>query len=180
VHRNAVAQPGATSDGVIVNSMIHELDIVPWLLDDPLRTISVVAAGYGDGGFADLQVAVIETVSGAVVTIEVFVNAGYGYDVRCEIVGTSGTARLTPPYGLARRRAGADEVEVSADFVARFADAYRVELSEWANAAAQSRVEGPTAWDGHRANVAAAAGVDSRRSGTRVAIAQEEPPELYS
>jgi myo-inositol 2-dehydrogenase / D-chiro-inositol 1-dehydrogenase len=116
-----------------------------------------------------------------VATVEVFVNAGYGYDIGCEIVGTAGTARLTGPYGLARRREGTDGVDVPADFVSRFSDAYRLELVRWVQAAAEGSVDGADAWDGHRANVAAAAGVQSRRSGgDRVPVAPDEPPALYS
>ena len=180
VHRNALAHPDATSDGVVANSMIHELDIVPWLLDDPLASITVVPAQRPGKELADLQIALLETAAGIPVTVEVFVNAGYGYDVRCELVGEAGTARLTPPYGLARRVDGSDGVEVSADFVARFADAYRVELAAWVAAASRESVDGADAWDGHRANLCAAAGIESRHSGTAVSIPQERPPSLYA
>jgi myo-inositol 2-dehydrogenase/D-chiro-inositol 1-dehydrogenase len=179
VHRNAHAQPGATSDSVIMGSMVHELDIVPWLADDPLTGITVVAAPSAGDAFADLQVAVLETASGLVATVEVFVNAEYGYDIGCEVVGTAGTARLTAPYGLARRRNGVDGRGVAADFVERFADAYRVELAQWVRAASEGRVDGADAWAGHRANVAAAAGVEARRSGAKVRIETEDPPPLY-
>jgi myo-inositol 2-dehydrogenase/D-chiro-inositol 1-dehydrogenase len=179
VHRNAHAQPGATSDSVIMGSMVHELDIVPWLVDDPLTAITVVAATPAGDAFADLQVAVLETASGVVATVEVFVNAEYGYDIGCEVVGTAGTARLTPPYGLARRRDGVDGRDVAAHFVERFADAYRVELARWVRAASYGRVDGADAWAGHRANVAAAAGVQALHSGRRVGIDTEAPPPLY-
>jgi myo-inositol 2-dehydrogenase / D-chiro-inositol 1-dehydrogenase len=179
VHRNAHAQPGATSDSVIMGSMVHELDIVPWLVDDPLTGITVVSAPRAGDAFADLQVAVLETASGVVATVEVFVNAEYGYDIGCEVVGTAGTARLTAPYGLARRRNGVDGRSVAADFVERFADAYRVELAHWVRAASEGRVDGADAWSGHRANVAAAAGVEARRSGAKVRIETEHPPPLY-
>jgi myo-inositol 2-dehydrogenase/D-chiro-inositol 1-dehydrogenase len=179
VHRNAHAQPGATSDSVIMGSMVHELDIVPWLVDDPLTGITVVAALSAGDAFADLQVAVLETASGLVATVEVFVNAEYGYDIGCEVVGTAGTARLTAPYGLARRRNGVDGRGVAADFVERFADAYRVELAQWVRAASEGRVDGADAWAGQRANVAAAAGVEARRSGAKVRIETQDPPPLY-
>jgi myo-inositol 2-dehydrogenase/D-chiro-inositol 1-dehydrogenase len=179
VHRNAVGHPDATSDGVVANSMIHELDIVPWLLEDPLASITVVPPDRSGRQLADLQVALLETASGIPVTVEVFVNAGYGYDVRCELVGEAGTARLTPPYGLARRVDGSDGAAVSADFVARFAEAYRVELAAWVAAASRDSVDGADAWDGHRANVCAGAGIESRRSGTLVSIPQEAPPAIY-
>jgi myo-inositol 2-dehydrogenase/D-chiro-inositol 1-dehydrogenase len=160
--------------------MIHELDMVPWLLASPLRTITVLAPTVPDGVLRDPQVAILETVSGVLVTVEVYVNAGYGYDIQCEVVGTSGTARLTPPYGLGSRAAGSDGIAVSSDFVARFADAYRIELRAWVESVRAESAAGASAWDGHRANLAAAAGIESLHSGERVAIAAEPMPELYS
>jgi myo-inositol 2-dehydrogenase/D-chiro-inositol 1-dehydrogenase len=112
VHRNPRAHPSASSDGVIFNSMIHELDMLPWLLDDALSAVTVSAPAVPEGQIRDPQVALLETVGGVVVTVEVFVNARYGYDVRCEVVGTEGTVRLTPPYGISLRRDGADGLAV--------------------------------------------------------------------
>ncbi|CUR60862.1 putative Inositol 2-dehydrogenase 1 [metagenome] len=179
VHRNAQAHPSATSDGVIVNSMIHELDVVPWLLDDPLAAITVFAGQRPDGELRDPQVAVLETRGGTLVTAEVFVNARYGYDVRCEVVGDAGTARLTPPYGLSLRQSGTDGVVVSDDFVGRFSDAYRIELAGWVSSVRSGVAHGPSAWDGHLANLAATAGVESLHSGNRVEIPALSVPELY-
>jgi myo-inositol 2-dehydrogenase/D-chiro-inositol 1-dehydrogenase len=68
---------------------------------------------------------------------------------------------------------------VSADFVTRFADAYRIELRAWVDSVRAGAATGPSAWDGHLANLAAAAGIESLHSGQRVAIAAEHPPELY-
>lgn len=178
LHRNAVAHPTATSEGIVTNSMIHELDIVRWLLDDEVAGIDVrspVAAGLRDP-----QLATIEMRSGVLVTIEVFVNASYGYDVRCEVVGTGGTASLVPPNGISMRRQGNDGVRVSDDFIARFADAYRLELGAWTEGALIGVVRGPSAWDGHLANVIAAAGVASLTHGGHRAIYGAETPALYA
>jgi myo-inositol 2-dehydrogenase/D-chiro-inositol 1-dehydrogenase len=179
VHRNARAHPSATSDGVIGNSMVHELDSVPWVLGDPLAAITVLSPRRPEGELRDPQVAVLETAGGRLVTVEVFVNARYGYDVQCEVVGDAGTARLTPPYGLRFRRDGGDGVTVSSDFVERFRDAYRIELSAWIGSVAAGAATGPSAWDGHLANLAAAAGVESLHSGRRVEIPQPPTPPLY-
>jgi myo-inositol 2-dehydrogenase/D-chiro-inositol 1-dehydrogenase len=167
VHRNASSQTSTTSEGIVTGSMVHELDVVPWLLDDPVRAITVYGAG-GDDPVQDPQVAVLELASGVVATVEVFVNARYGYDVQCEVVGDEGTVALTPPYGLSVRTTGATAgvagIQVADDFVARFADAYRLELSAWAAAAARGSIAGPGSAEGHRANVVAAAGVQSLRT----------------
>jgi myo-inositol 2-dehydrogenase/D-chiro-inositol 1-dehydrogenase len=181
LHRNAQAHPTATSEGLLVNSMIHEFDSVPWLLDDPLAAVTVFAPRVPDGQIKDLQIAVLETVGGVVVTVEVFVNARYGYDIHTEIVGTTGSAWLTPPYGVGRRAAGMDGREVSSDFVKRYVDAYRIELAAWVSSTLAGRPDGPSAWDGHLANLAAFAGVESLRGGGgRVEIPREERPALYA
>ena len=73
-----------------MNSMIHEFDSVPWLLDDRLVAVTVFAPKVPDGALQDPQVAVLETAGGIVVTVEVFVNARYGYDIQCEVIGDRG------------------------------------------------------------------------------------------
>jgi len=180
VHRNAHAHPAATSDGVLVNSMIHEFDTVPWLLDDPVTAVSVFAPRVPDGTLRDVQVAILETASGAVVTVEVAVNARYGYDVQCEVLGTEGAVALTPPYGLAVRRGGMDGRQVSPDFVERFADAYRVELAAWVDGVRTASPTGPSAWDGYLANEVAFAAVASAAGAGRVEVTRENRPPLYS
>ena len=176
VHRNASAHPSTTSASIVTGSMVHELDIVPWLLDTEVDAITVRGA-RGDDPVQDPQVALLEMAGGALATVEVFVNARYGYDVQCEVVGDQGTVALTPPYGLSVRTAGAaggvSGVQVAADFVSRFADAYRLELSAWAAAAARGRVDGPGAREGHRANLVASAGVESLVKGGRVAVPKD-------
>jgi myo-inositol 2-dehydrogenase/D-chiro-inositol 1-dehydrogenase len=179
LHRNAHAHPTHTSESLLVNSMIHEFDSVPWLLDDPIAAVSVFAPRVDDGGLQDVQVAVLETTGGLVVTVEVSINAKYGYDIHTEVTGTEGTMSLTPPYGVAVRRAGVDGREVKSDFVGRFVDAYRIELASWVEGIRDGRPVGASAWDGHRANLAAFAAVDSLHGAGRVEVPAEPKPTLY-
>jgi len=178
LHRNAIAHPTATSEGIVTNSMIHELDTVRWLLED--EVVGIEVRSPVSEGLRDPQLATIEMLSGALVSVEVFVNASYGYDVRCEVVGTGGTASLAPPQTISLRSKGNDGVRVSDDFITRFADAYRLELGAWARGALIGVVNGPDAWDGHRANVIAAAGVAALTTGQRQTLSQSGTPALYS
>ena len=180
LHRNAQSHPSATSEGVLVNSMIHEFDSVPWLLDDPLAAVTVFAPAVPEGTLQDVQVAVLETVGGRVVTVEVSVNARYGYDIHTEVTGTEGTVSLTSPYGIGRRTANLDGREVKSDFVARFVDAYRVELASWIQGVRAGELPAPSAWDAHLANLGAFAAVDSLRGGGRVEVPAEPRPDLYA
>jgi myo-inositol 2-dehydrogenase/D-chiro-inositol 1-dehydrogenase len=177
IHRNASSNTSSTSEGIVTGSMVHELDIVRWLLDDEIAAIQVDSPVKH--GLRDPQLARIEMRSGVLVSVEVFVNAAYGYDVRCEVVGTSGTASLVPPTPTSIRKAGFDGVRVRDDFIGRFSDAYRLELGAWAQDALNGVVHGPSAWDGYVANVVAAAGVASLTFGGRELVHLGPPPELY-
>lgn len=184
IHRNPQQHPSHTDESVLFGSMIHEFDSVPWLLDDPLAAVTVFASRVPGGQLKDLQVAVLETEAGTVVTVEVFLNARYGYDIHTEVTGTEGTASLTPPYGVALRRSlddasGIDGRVVTKDGTERYLDAYRIELGAWIEGIRAGALTGPTAWDGYRANVAAFTAIESLRSGSRVAIPQEDRLALY-
>jgi len=179
LHRNAEAHPTATSEGVLVNSAVHEFDCVPWLLDERVDAVTVFAPRVPTGALQDVQVVVLETTGGVVVTVEVAVNARYGYDIHTEVVGTTGTVSLTPPYGLGFRRDAVDGRHVDGDFVGRFTDAYRIELAAWVDGIRAGALPGPSAWDGYVANVVAFAAVASLHTGSRVAVPAYEPPALY-
>jgi len=185
VHRNAHSHPSHTDESVLFGSMIHEFDSVPWLLDDPLTAVTVFPAGVPEGQLKDLQVAVLETRGGSVVTVEVYINADYGYDIHTEVTGTAGTISLTPPYGVSVRRstsdaAGVDGRVVTKDGTERYLDAYRIEVAGWIDGIRAGRLTGPSAWDGHRANAAAFAAVESLHGGGRVLVPDEDRPDLYS
>lgn len=185
VHRNARSHPSHTDESVLFGSMIHEFDSVPWLLDDPVAAVSVFPGRVAEGALKDLQVAVLETERGAVVTVEVYINARYGYDIATEVTGTEGTASLTPPYGISVRRSmsetsGVDGRVVTKDGTERYLDGYRIEVGAWIDGIRAGRLTGPSAWDGHRANVAAFAAVESLHGAGRVEVPREERPALYA
>lgn len=179
LHRNVEAHPTATSEGILVNSAIHEFDCAPWLVGDRVDAVTVFAPKVAAEALQDVQVVVLEMAGGAVVTVEVSVNARYGYDVQTEVVGTAGTVSLTPPYGLSFRMDATDGRHVDDDFVGRFADAYRIELGAWVDGVRTGLLPGPTAWDGYVANLVAFAAVDSLRSGARVEVLGAQRPALY-
>lgn len=178
VHRNASSSTSTDDAGLVTGSMVHELDTVPWLLDDELIAIRVESPVVE--GFRDPQWATLWTRGGAMASVEVFVNAAYGYDVRCEVVGTGGSASLEPTAQVSTRLSGVQGRAVRDDFVAHFAHAYRLELSSWVSSVLASRPVGPSAWDGYLANLAAQAGVRSLASGGIERIEPARRPALYA
>src|SRR3954468_24571502 len=154
IHRNAQVPPEYTSDMLITSSAVHEIDVARWLLDDEI--VSAVVHGprvpRSPGGLRDPQLVVMETAGGVLVDVEVFATARYGYDIRCELGGESGTGSLVPPRAGEIRRDGRDGAMVPEGFAPRFAEAYRRELQAWAVAAAGGGGPGPSAGAGSAAS----------------------------
>jgi myo-inositol 2-dehydrogenase/D-chiro-inositol 1-dehydrogenase len=179
VHRNASVPPGFTSDMSLTDSVIHEIDAARWLLGEEIVAASVVAvrpSPLAVDGVRDPQIVLLETASGAVVDIEVFVNCQYGYDVRCEVVGSTGTVSLDTPTTGALIRDGSRGHAVPADWRVRFGPAYLDELQEWVDGANA----GPSAWDGYAATAVALACVASLASGARTLVGLVDRPALYA
>jgi myo-inositol 2-dehydrogenase / D-chiro-inositol 1-dehydrogenase len=168
VSRTVHTYPGGDSTSSITQSAIHELDIVPWLLDSAIVSVSWQhgRSSANSAGRQDPQLYLLRTESDVLVTVEIFLNARYGYDTRCEVVLESGASALTLPAHIVtdfeRRRA----VEYPADWIPRYRDAYRIELQEWVDAIAQGRPSTlANAYDGLRAALVADALIESMRSG---------------
>ena len=152
---------------------------MPWLLDSPIVETSWHAGRSASGvDFTDPQVMLLRTADGALTTVETFLNAGYGFDIRCELVGERGTVSLREPARVEVDAQLARSVEYPADWRPRFAEAYRMELQAWVN-----RVGGVPdplvgdlagARDGLVATAAAEAMVASMRAGGQyVAVPSE-------
>jgi myo-inositol 2-dehydrogenase/D-chiro-inositol 1-dehydrogenase len=122
---------------------------------------------------------VLETRSGVLVDIEVFVNASYGYDVRAELVCETGTLTLAPQPAVRIRSSGQEASHLAADWRAHFAAAYRNQLQAWITALRTGAPVGASAWDGYVSTATAAACLDALRTG-RTAFVQLQPrPRLY-
>ncbi|MGH3366805.1 MAG: Gfo/Idh/MocA family protein [Nocardioidaceae bacterium] len=178
-HRNAEAPNLLTSEMIIRNSMVHELDTVRWLLGEEIVAVTVRSPRPVSDPRRDPQLAWLEMYGGAIAEVEVFVTCGYGYEVGCELVGSSGAVSLVTSPPVRTVREGRDSLAVPADFRRRFAEAYRVELAGWVASVAAGSAVGPDAWDGHAANIAGQACVESLHSGERVPVEMAARPGLY-
>jgi myo-inositol 2-dehydrogenase/D-chiro-inositol 1-dehydrogenase len=182
IHRNASAQPWFSPGMPMANSAVHEFDISRWLLNTDITRVCVFtprSSSLAAADLADPRLVIAETASGATVDIEVFVNARYGYDVRCELVGELGTVSLPTPTTTILRAANTESVPVPADWRTRFAEAYRAEFQAWVQAAAANSAGGATAWDGYAASLTAEACLRAAETGLPTAVPLPDRPELY-
>jgi myo-inositol 2-dehydrogenase / D-chiro-inositol 1-dehydrogenase len=174
VSRGVSSAPGTTTESGISNSLVHELDVVPWLLDAPVVQVSWHAparTAASDPDLQDPQLVLLRTADGVLSSCETFLNAGYGYDIRCEVVGEAGAISLAEPGRVVIDGPGGRSLEYGADWRPRFADAYRLQFQAWVDGlvvgtAGPSTVLASLA-DGVRAAGVAAAVVASLHSGGR-------------
>ncbi|KAB1148100.1 inositol 2-dehydrogenase [Streptomyces luteolifulvus] len=181
-HRNVSSPPDFTSEMLINSSVSHEIDAARWLLGQELTAVTVLrprASAGAPEGLLDPQFVLFETEQAALVDVEVFVNCGFGYEVRCEAVCEAGSARIGEQHTMLVTTRGTAGEEVPQDYLVRFADAYDREVQAWVDATRQGRVTGPGAWDGYAASVVAEAGVAALESGARTAVTLAPRPELY-
>ncbi len=167
--RNVVSYPGTTSESIITNSVIHELDSIPWLLSSPVVAVAWLAGRSSSKvpeGVADPSLTLLRTADGVLTSVDMYVNAEYGYDLRCEVLGEKGALALTDPALLSIDLERKRSTGYAADWRPRFADAYRLELGAWvASVAAGAPTPLATAADGLAAIRVADAVLTSMHSG---------------
>jgi scyllo-inositol 2-dehydrogenase (NAD+) len=146
------------SGRLFIDMSIHDYDIARFLM--PGEIVDVTAMGavvkheimhtYHD---LDQALTFLHFASGAVGDIECSRNAGYGYDIRAEVVGTEGTLQIG---SLSHRnvrllnRHGASN-EIVPNFLALFADAYELEMQDFITRVQRGDTSSVTAEDGYRA-----------------------------
>jgi myo-inositol 2-dehydrogenase / D-chiro-inositol 1-dehydrogenase len=182
VHRNPSVPAHYTSDMAINDTTVHDIDVMRWLLDDEVAAAQVLVPRRNSraGELRDPLVVLLEMAGGAVVDVEVSVNIAYGYDIRGEIVGETGTASLAEGGPVIVRREGSFGGRVPADWRERFERAYDLELQDWLAAAARGAAAGPSAWDGYAATAVCDAALAALRAGARTRVSLRERPDLYA
>ena len=182
-HRNATVPDHYVSDMVVADTMVHDIDVARWLLDDEVARVRVFAgrvnAVAARRGLRDPIFAVMEMKGGAIATVEVSVNIGYGYDIRGEVSGETGVLELAQATHVVVKRGGAFAGRVPEDWRERFATAYDIEVGAWIKAAAAGGATGPSVWDGYAITAVADAATAAAKSGAAVEVTLAERPALY-
>ncbi|MEU9732949.1 Gfo/Idh/MocA family oxidoreductase [Streptomyces sp. NPDC048002] len=178
-HRNVASADFFTSEMLVTDSVAHEVDVTRWLLGQEITAVTVLRPASSSGapeGLIDPQFVVLETAGGALADVEIFVNCGFGYQVRAEAVCERGTARIGEGHALVTAAEGRWGGSIDQDWTERFADAYDREVQAWVDATRRGEVTGPGVWDGYAAAAVCEAGVRSLREGGRVLVERAERP----
>ncbi len=182
-HRNPSVPDFFTSDMTINDSTVHDIDVARWMFDDEIAAVTVVkgrVSRKAKAGFNDPLLVLLEMRSGVIVDVEAMVNAGFGYDIRGEVVCEDGTVELSESAGAVVKRAGRYSGRVPETWKERFVGAFDLELQAWVDAVSAGGTTGPSSWDGYAATVAFETGLAALRRGLREEVVQRERPGLYA
>ncbi len=181
-HRNVSAPANFTGQMSITNSAPHEFDVARFVLDADYAFISVFRPQLADRTKLGAPVfMVLETATGQLVNVEMNNNAIYGYDVRGELVGETGSISLRAPVHTEIHTALTRQETYPTDWRPRFAEAYRLQNRAWLKAI-QTGVPSAiaaNAWDGYCATKVAEAGVAALAAGHKIAVKLAEKPAFY-
>lgn len=181
-HRNAGALPGTSSESILVNSAVHDVDAARWMLDAEIEEVYVHGTNTGaaaDDEVLDMQVIQLNLSGGCLANIEVYVNAGYGYEVDLEVVGDAGAIHIAPASAPVLRKQRFAGQPVEGDWIERFPAAYMLEMQRWIEDLRDGRPTGPDAWDGYISLLAVECCIASLRSGSKELFENPQRPKLY-
>ena len=165
---------------IFYNSTIHDFDLARWLMRDEVAEVhsyTTVAirpevAQYGDvvAGSVNLQYR-----NGGIGNIESYVQAVYAYDVRTEILGSTGaifvgSLEKTPAIFL---NANGGTRTLADHFLTRFADAYLAEVRDFVQNLLEDKPVRVTGEDGLQALATAVAAEASDKQKRPVKVTLE-------
>ncbi|MBC2321175.1 Gfo/Idh/MocA family protein [Listeria booriae] len=182
-HRNPTVPETYSTDMAITDTLIHEIDALHWLVNDDYASVQVIYPKKTKNALPHLrdpQLVIIETKGGISITVEIFVNCRYGYDIQCEVVGEEGIVKLPEFSNIVTRKSGKLSQDILMDWKDRFIDAYDIEIQDFIDSISKTgEPKGPTSWDGYIASVTAAACVKAQESGVTETIELDERPTFY-
>lgn len=182
-HRNPEVGDSYSTNMAITDTLIHEIDVLHWLVNDDYKAVQVVypkKTRHASDHLHDPQIITLKTESGIIINAEVFVNCKYGYDIQCEVVGEEGVVTLPEVQSVTFRKNAQYGVNLLMDWKQRFIDAYDVELQDFIDSIQKTgEPNGPTSWDGYIAAVTADACVKAQESGNWESVVLKEKPDFY-
>jgi myo-inositol 2-dehydrogenase/D-chiro-inositol 1-dehydrogenase len=183
VHRNPSVPDWFESEMSLYDSIVHEFDMFRWLFGQEIiatTAVPVRRSPVGAEHLHDPQIVLLELANGCLVDVESFVNCQYGYDVRCEVVGSAGTIAIQNPALTAVSQDHSRRESVPTDWRVRFGGAYLAEIQSWIAGLEKGQINGPDAWDGYAAISVAASAVTSSHTHQRQPVDLIDKPGLYT
>ena len=134
----------ATSGGIFLDCSVHDIDLVRWLLGNPVPKrvyasgTNAIHTGLQAFGDVDNGLATVEFSDGSMASFMASRTMAHGHETLTEVFGTGGRLAVGSNPRLNRVEisdAHGVRNECTPDFYARFADAFLIEAQEFTDAA---------------------------------------------
>lgn len=166
------------SGGIFKDMLIHDFDIFRWMLDDEADTLHATGSCLADPAIAragdiDSTAVTIRTKRGRLCQINTARRAAYGYDQRCELLGSTGmlqAGNVRPTQVTAYSRTAVSSDVPEAFFLERYRAAYGLEIAHFFEAIEQGKPVRTTVADGLKALELAEAATRSWREGRIITL----------
>lgn len=181
-HRNPSVPESYTSEMLIFDSLVHEIDIIRFLTDSPIASVEVKQMKRNSNnhkGLNDPILVLLTTESGILATVEMNVSVKFGYQVVTEAVFESGIAEIGRTSGMTTWFDGQISTAEHLSFKTRFSSAYDAQIQRWVNATKRGEIDGPSAWDGYLAAAAVEAGLKALADGRKELASYAPMPDFY-
>ena len=159
------------SGGIFADLAVHDYDIGRFLIGSEIVSVQAMGKVLVNGFLktyhdVDQAVSYVEFANGATGDIESSRNAGYGYDIRAEVIGTEGTLRIgsLQEHAVELLSKSGQSTDIVPGFIERFADAYRLEMEDFVTRVLMGREPSITVDDGIAALAIAEAATASLHS----------------
>ena len=182
-HRNPDVPDSYTNPMLINDSVVHEIDVVRYLTDEPIVSVEVKRPRRNSLSPAHLDepiLVLLQTGTGVLADVEMNVSVQFGYQVKTEAVFERGVVEIGRTAGPTTWRDGRYGGTEHTSFKTRFADAYDRQIQRWVIAVARGDIDGPSAWDGYLVAAACEAGVAALDSDHAVDVVYAERPAFYA
>lgn len=182
-HRNPNTPPGFTDEMIIHDSVVHEFDAVRFFTGEEISNVQVRigrTSQLAAEGLRDPQHVTVQTESGLLADVEIFVSAQLGYQVHTQATFERGVVKIGEGAELQLTTSGRSGTAVDEGFVTRFRGAYDIEVQQWVDAVRRDEIAGPSAWDGYATAACCAAGAASQAEGAITDVELVARPEFYA
>jgi myo-inositol 2-dehydrogenase / D-chiro-inositol 1-dehydrogenase len=176
------APVGATSvERAISQSLVHDIHSARFLTGREIVNVFARWVPLENTSPPECRIVSVSCTfdDGSIGLMDVNIEAGYGYAVSAEIVGTTGTVSTVDPSNSLVRFSGQQSTLITPNWATRFAPAYLAELEAWVGSIHSGVPIGPSAFDGYIANVIADACIESALSGHPVEVAPRPKAAIY-
>lgn len=172
------------SGGIWVDCAIHDMDMSRFLIGDEVEEVYTLGAvninpAFADYGDVDTSIVTLRFKNGVIGTIDNSRQAVYGYDQRCEVLGSGGSIMINNNYQNSAVISNASEVKRDLPlnfFMDRYTESFIVELEQFCDVVLNDKPIPCTGLDGRAPVVIALAAKKSYDEKRPVKISEVDVP----